>query len=72
MQNHGYVVTTVSLETADVPVELTYCHIDDESVEGLSYFDGRIETLSIPPRRSPGPKDTMHLFERFIERIVSD
>ncbi|MGI6078129.1 MAG: carbamoyl phosphate synthase small subunit [Fastidiosipilaceae bacterium] len=70
VQNHGYVVTTVSLETADVPVELTYCHIDDESVEGLSYFDGRIETYQFHPEGSPGPKDTMHLFERFIERIV--
>ncbi|HHX36450.1 MAG TPA: carbamoyl phosphate synthase small subunit [Clostridiaceae bacterium] len=69
VQNHGYVVTAESVETADVPVELTYCHIDDETVEGLSYFHGQVETYQFHPEANPGPNDTTYLLKEFVNRM---
>ncbi len=64
-QNHGYTVSVGSLpeETARV----SYVNINDGSVEGLVYGDGKKFSVQFQPESSPGPTGTGFLFDRFLK-----
>ena len=63
-QNHGYVVDgkTVDPSVADI----SFISMNDGSIEGLNYKNGKVFSVQFHPEASPGPLDTGFLFDRFI------
>ncbi len=63
-QNHGYVVDghTVDPSVADI----RFVSMNDGSIEGLSYRNGKVFSVQFHPEASPGPRDTGFLFDKFI------
>ena len=62
-QNHGFVVDLDSLPRG---IEPTHVSLFDGSNEGLEVADGRIFSVQHHPEASPGPQDSLYLFERFV------
>jgi carbamoyl-phosphate synthase small subunit len=80
-QNHGFAVLgpdgARTIEE-DVPVrwdtdfgvaELTHINLYDRTVEGLALKDVPGATVQYHPEAGPGPRDALHLFDRFISEI---
>ena len=67
-QNHGYVVKADSVNPA--VAEISHINVNDGTVEGLRYKNGRVYTVQFHPEASPGPRDTGYLFDRFIENML--
>ena len=66
-QNHGYVVRAESVDPA--VAQVSHINVNEGSVEGLRYTNGNVYTVQFHPEASPGPKDTEHLFDRFVRRM---
>ena len=66
-QNHGYVVCAESVDPA--VAQVSHINVNEGSVEGLRYTNGNVYTVQFHPEASPGPKDTEHLFDRFVRRM---
>ena len=62
-QNHGYAVDADSLDGTGLVV--SQVNINDNTVEGVVHEDLPIFTAQYHPEASPGPWDTMFLFDRF-------
>lgn len=69
-QNHGYVVNgeTVDPSVADV----SFISMNDGSIEGLNYKNGKVFSVQFHPEASPGPLDTGFLFDRFLRLMGGD
>ncbi|MEQ6388952.1 carbamoyl phosphate synthase small subunit [Bacillaceae bacterium S4-13-58] len=68
-QNHSYVVTVASIKTSEF--EVTYRNINDQTIEGLKHKKYPIESVQFHPEAHPGPSDTAHVFQQFIDQISS-
>ena len=68
-QNHGYVVRADSVNPA--VAEISHVNVNDGSVEGLRYRNGRAFTVQFHPEASPGPRDTGYLFDRFVAQMAA-
>jgi carbamoyl-phosphate synthase small subunit len=64
-QNHGYVVTADSVDKS--VAEISHINVNDNTVEGLRYANGRAFTAQFHPEASPGPADNEYLFDRFMD-----
>ncbi len=66
-QNHGFVVngSTVNPSIADV----SFISMNDGSIEGLNYKNGKVFSVQFHPEASPGPLDTGFLFDKFVKLI---
>ncbi|MCI8360132.1 MAG: glutamine-hydrolyzing carbamoyl-phosphate synthase small subunit [Clostridiales bacterium] len=63
-QNHGYAVLPESLpDTA----QMRFVNANDGTCEGIDYTDMPAFSVQFHPEASGGPRDTMFLFDRFIE-----
>jgi carbamoyl-phosphate synthase small subunit len=82
-QNHGFAVLgpngRKTIDT-DKPVrwntdfgvaELQQLNLYDRTVEGLVLRDVPASTVQYHPEAGPGPHDALHLFDRFLERLVA-
>ncbi|HEX6584157.1 MAG TPA: glutamine-hydrolyzing carbamoyl-phosphate synthase small subunit [Thermoleophilaceae bacterium] len=82
-QNHGFAVLGPggqrTIDT-DEPVrwdtdfgvaELQQLNLYDRTVEGLVLRDVEGSTVQYHPEAGPGPHDALHLFDRFLERLVA-
>jgi carbamoyl-phosphate synthase small subunit len=81
-QNHGFAVLGPGGERTidtDEPVrwdtdfgvaELQQLNLYDRTVEGLVLRDVAGSTVQYHPEAGPGPHDALHLFDRFVERLV--
>lgn len=65
-QNHGFAVDAESL-----PKELlcTHMNLNDDTVEGLRHRELPIFSVQYHPEASPGPHDSLGLFEQFAEML---
>ena len=82
-QNHGFAVLGPNGQRTidtDEPVrwdtdfglaELQQLNLYDRTVEGLVLRDVQGSTVQYHPEAGPGPHDALHLFDRFLERIVA-
>jgi carbamoyl-phosphate synthase small subunit len=64
-QNHNYVVQESSLPRE---VEVTHINLTDGTLEGLSLPRAGVEAVQFHPEASPGPNDSLELFQRFADR----
>ncbi len=82
-QNHGFAVLgpggARTLET-DEPVrwetdfglaQLTHVNLYDRTVEGFELLDVPGGAVQYHPEAGPGPHDSLHLFDRFLERVAA-
>ena len=66
-QNHGFVVNA---DTVDPSVaDISFVSMNDGSIEGLNYKNGKVFSVQFHPEASPGPLDTGYLFDKFIKVI---
>ena len=65
-QNHGFQVLAESLPDT---VEVTHVSLFDGSNEGLRLKDRPVFSVQYHPEASPGPQDSHHLFQRFVDLI---
>jgi carbamoyl-phosphate synthase small subunit len=82
-QNHGFAVLgpggkktidtdeAVRWETDFGSAELQQLNLYDRTVEGLVLRDVPASTVQYHPEAGPGPHDALHLFDRFLERLVA-
>ncbi len=66
-QNHGFAVDDASLKGL---AELTHVNLNDKTVEGLANFKQKFFSVQYHPEASPGPHDSLYLFERFRKMIT--
>lgn len=69
-QNHGYVVKADSIDPN--VAEISHVNVNDGTVEGLKYKNGRMFTVQFHPEASPGPLDTGYLFDRFVAMMEDE
>jgi carbamoyl-phosphate synthase small subunit len=67
-QNHGFAVDVESLPKSARP---SYRHLNDGTSEGLEVPEANAFSVQFHPEAAPGPHDTLHLFQRFFDRVVS-
>ena len=61
--NHGFAVDAASLPTGAV---VTHTSLFDGSNCGFEMASKRIFSVQYHPEASPGPQDSIYLFERFV------
>jgi carbamoyl-phosphate synthase small subunit len=66
-QNHNFAVESKSLENAGF--ELTHRNLNDGTVEGIQHRELPIFSVQYHPEASPGPHDSLYLFERFYQMM---
>jgi carbamoyl-phosphate synthase small subunit len=78
-QNHGFAVRgpaggetiesdePVRWDTDFGPAVLSHINLYDRTVEGLRLPDAKAMTVQHHPEAGPGPRDSRHLFDRFME-----
>ena len=63
-QNHGF---SVRVSRGNRRVRITHLSLYDETVEGLEIPGRRAFGVQYHPESTPGPHDSIHLFNRFLE-----
>jgi len=64
--NHGFAVT----QDSDLNgAEITHINLNDDSVEGLRHEELGAFSVQYHPESSPGPHDSLYLFDEFVKRV---
>lgn len=66
-QNHGFAVKYD--EALASTVKLTHVNLNDDTVEGIARLDKPAFSVQHHPEASPGPHDSMYLFDQFTDLI---
>jgi carbamoyl-phosphate synthase small subunit len=61
-QNHGYAVDP---DTLPAGADVTHVSLNDGTCEGFAVPDAHLFAVQYHPEASPGPHDSLHLFEEF-------
>lgn len=65
-QNHGYAVDPDSLRDG---LEVSHVNLNDGTVEGLQHRELPLFSIQYHSEASPGPLDSVYLFDRFIDMM---
>lgn len=65
-QNHGFMVLP---DTLPSDTQVTHVSLFDSSNEGLKSRSKPLFSIQYHPESSPGPSDSQHLFDRFVEMM---
>ncbi len=66
-QNHGFAVDTKTLPEG---VRMTHEHLNDQTCMGISADELNAFSVQFHPEAGAGPRDSRHLFSRFVERLA--
>ena len=66
-QNHGYVVDMDKMNPE--VAEASFVNVNDGTSEGIMHSELPVMSVQFHPEASPGPVETVWLFERFLELI---
>jgi carbamoyl-phosphate synthase small subunit len=66
-QNHGYAVDMNCLEKS--PLECWFLNANDKTVEGIKHKSKPVFAVQWHPEASPGPYDTVFLFDTFVKMM---
>ncbi|MUU79504.1 glutamine-hydrolyzing carbamoyl-phosphate synthase small subunit [Winogradskyella endarachnes] len=70
-QNHGFAINREETE-ANKNVEITHVHLNDNTVAGIKVKGKNCFSVQYHPEASPGPNDSLYLFDQFIENIKNN
>lgn len=65
-QNHGFCVSKEDIDKSEV-VEITHMNLNDNTVAGIKYKNGKVFSVQYHPESSPGPHDSRYLFDKFVQ-----
>lgn len=65
-QNHGY---AIAADTLPPTAQVTYRHLHDNTLEGFVVPSQHIMCVQYHPEASPGPTDSLYLFEQFVKMM---
>lgn len=66
-QNHGFAVDPDSLKASEI--QLTHINLNDQTLEGLRHRYLPAYSVQYHPEASPGPHDSLYLFDDFISMM---
>ena len=69
-QNHSYAVDEDSL--SGTPLTVTHVNLLDGTVEGVACVRERAFSVQYHPESAPGPRDSFHLFDRFVRMMEGE
>jgi carbamoyl-phosphate synthase small subunit len=70
-QNHGFAINRE--ETENHPdIEITHVHLNDDTVAGIKMKNKNCFSVQYHPEASPGPNDSVYLFDQFIENMKNN
>ncbi|MEW7292348.1 glutamine-hydrolyzing carbamoyl-phosphate synthase small subunit [Aquimarina sp. 2304DJ70-9] len=67
-QNHGFAINREETEK-HTDIEITHVHLNDHTVAGIKMKNKNCFSVQYHPEASPGPNDSIYLFDQFIENI---
>lgn len=67
-QNHGFAINREDTENHP-DVEITHVHLNDDTVAGIRLKGKNCFSVQYHPEASPGPNDSIYLFDQFIDNI---
>ncbi len=67
--NHGFAVTSDSDLSG---AEVTHINLNDQTVEGLRHEELGAFSVQYHPESSPGPHDSLYLFDEFVKRVKAE
>jgi len=67
-QNHGFAINREEAE-ANSNIEITHVHLNDNTVAGIRMKNKPAFSVQYHPEASPGPNDSIYLFDQFIDSI---
>jgi len=70
-QNHGFAVNREELENHN-DLEITHYHINDQTVAGMRMKSKSCFSVQYHPEASPGPHDSVYLFDEFLATIIKN
>ncbi len=66
--NHGFAVTPDSDLRGG---EVTHINLNDKTIEGIRHRELRAFSVQYHPEASPGPHDSLYLFDEFVDAVKS-
>ena len=67
-QNHGFAINREETE-ANKDIQITHVHLNDHTVAGIKLKNKNCFSVQYHPEASPGPHDSMYLFDQFIQNL---
>ncbi len=64
--NHGFAVTADSQLSGG---EVTHINLNDDTIEGIRHTDLKAFSVQYHPEASPGPHDSLYLFDEFVDAV---